>query len=177
MGTLELTSAPTSIRKLIEQAKADGSWSDYTKHYGEPPPKWHITDARGVKKDVRISDFRGKWVLLDFWGLSCRICLADMPKLIKFYEDHKAQRDQFEIISICMDYSGELKSMSDLDRELTPIITHAWAGKKLPFPVILDSTFITWKRFGLSGMGSVILIDPEGNLIEGDEETLAKKLK
>jgi hypothetical protein len=38
------------------------------KHTGKAPPAWHVTDARGVKKDVTLSDFRGKWVLLEFWG-------------------------------------------------------------------------------------------------------------
>ncbi len=38
------------------------------RHKGKAPPVWHVTDARGVKKDVKISDFKGKWVLLEFWG-------------------------------------------------------------------------------------------------------------
>lgn len=38
------------------------------RHKGKAPPAWHVTDARGVKKDVRISDFKGKWLLLEFWG-------------------------------------------------------------------------------------------------------------
>lgn len=38
------------------------------RHKGKAPPAWHVTDARGVKKDVRLSDFKGKWVLLEFWG-------------------------------------------------------------------------------------------------------------
>ncbi|HTU92687.1 MAG TPA: hypothetical protein VMF69_21580 [Gemmataceae bacterium] len=38
------------------------------RHKGKAPPAWHVTDARGVKKDVKISDFKGKWVLLEFWG-------------------------------------------------------------------------------------------------------------
>ncbi len=38
------------------------------RHKGKAPPNWHVTDARGVKKDVQISDFKGKWVLLEFWG-------------------------------------------------------------------------------------------------------------
>ncbi len=38
------------------------------RHMGKAPPAWHVTDARGVKKDVKISDFKGKWVLLEFWG-------------------------------------------------------------------------------------------------------------
>ncbi|HEY7429002.1 MAG TPA: hypothetical protein VH682_32525 [Gemmataceae bacterium] len=38
------------------------------RHKGKAPPAWHVTDARGVKKDVKLSDFKGKWVLLEFWG-------------------------------------------------------------------------------------------------------------
>lgn len=38
------------------------------RHKGKAPPKWHVTDARGVKKEVKIADFKGKWVLLEFWG-------------------------------------------------------------------------------------------------------------
>jgi hypothetical protein len=38
------------------------------KHKGKALPAWHVTDARGVKKDVKLSDFKGKWVFLEFWG-------------------------------------------------------------------------------------------------------------
>jgi hypothetical protein len=38
------------------------------RYKGKVPPAWHVTDARGVKKDVKLSDFKGKWVLLEFWG-------------------------------------------------------------------------------------------------------------
>lgn len=38
------------------------------RHKGKAPPAWHVTDARGAKKDVKLSDFKGKWVLLEFWG-------------------------------------------------------------------------------------------------------------
>ncbi len=35
---------------------------------GTTPPAWNITDARGVPKNVQLLDFKGKWVLLEFWG-------------------------------------------------------------------------------------------------------------
>jgi hypothetical protein len=38
------------------------------RHYGKAPPAWHVTDARGVKKGVTLADFKGKWVLIEFWG-------------------------------------------------------------------------------------------------------------
>jgi thiol-disulfide isomerase/thioredoxin len=178
LGRLRLMSHRPYRQTLEDKAKAEGSWQDYTQHYGESPPPWYATDARGVSKDAGITDFRGKWVLIDFWGLSCRPCLSrGLPKLMKFYEEHAAQRDQFEILSICIDYGGELKSMADVDRALEPIVKHVWGGKTLPFPILLDPTFKTWERFGLPGLGTVILIDPEGKLVKGDEDVLAQKLK
>ena len=38
------------------------------RHVGKAPPPWHVTDARGVNKEVQLADFKGKWVLLEFWG-------------------------------------------------------------------------------------------------------------
>ena len=92
-------------------------------------------------------------MLVDFWGLSCSSCLRDMPSLIKFYEDHASQRSQFEIVSICIDTEGEIKSIADLDRRLQPIVDHVWQ-KPLPFPILLDPTFTTWERYGLPGLGT-----------------------
>jgi len=178
LGRLRFVPHRPFLQTFVEQAKAEGYWNDYTQHYGESPPRWHATDARGVSKDARIADFRGKWVLIDFWGLSCRPCLSKgLPKLMRFYEEHAAQRDQFEILSICIDFEGGLKSMADVDRALAPIVKHVWGGKTLPFPILLDPTFKTWERFGLPGLGTVVLIDPEGKLTKGDETVLAEKLK
>ncbi|HUY88550.1 MAG TPA: redoxin domain-containing protein [Pirellulales bacterium] len=177
LGVLSLSPC-LSMQSRVEQSKAGGRWSDYKQHYGESPPRWHAVDARGVSKDVSIEDFEGKWVLLDFWGPSCRACMKNgMPKLISFYEQHARQREQFEILSICIDFEGDIKSMADLDRTLAPVIEHAWNGKMIPFPILLDSTFKTWERYGLPGLGTVLLVDPQGKLVPGDETELAKQLK
>ena len=177
LGVIFLPPSDSIIAKR-RQSQAAGTWGDYTKHYGKKPPAWHVTDARGVDRDVQISDFKGKWVLLDFWGLGCAPCLRRMiPELMKFYEDHAHQHDQFEILSICIDADNELKSLAGMDRALAPIVEHVWGGKTIPFPILLDCSYRTWENFGLQGMGTTLLIDPEGNLVEGDQMVLAKKLK
>jgi hypothetical protein len=178
LGVLRLSPSKPNVRALAEKSKAAGSYGDDTKHYGEPAPPWHAADARGVARDCKPSDFRGKWLLVDFWGFSCRPCLkTGLPRLVAFYEAHRDQRDQFQILSICIDHDGDLKSMADVDRGLEPIVKHVWGGKSLPFPVLLDPTFQTWERYGLPGLGTVVLIDPDGNLVPGDETTLAERLK
>ena len=35
---------------------------------GKPAPTWKVTDARGVKKNSKLSDYRGRWLYLEFWG-------------------------------------------------------------------------------------------------------------
>ncbi len=170
-----LTFSPYRVTVRMKEA---GTWWDHTKHYGEPAPRWHVTDARGVSKDVQISDFKGKWILVDFWGFGCVPCLKrGLPKLVKFYEEHQDQRDRFEILALCVDPDGEVNSMAEVERRLEPIIKHVWDGKRLPFPILLDPTSETWMRFGLLGMGDVLLFDPEGRLVKGDETVLAEKLR
>jgi AhpC/TSA family len=178
LGRLIFSPHRVQKRARKAQAQADGMWGDYTKHYGEKPPRWHITDSRGVSKDAQLSNFQGKWLLVEFWNFGCTVCLrTGLPRLMKFYEEHSADRDRFEILAVCLDPDGDLKSMADVDRQLEPIVKHVWGGKSMPFPVLLDSTFQTWERYGLPGVGMVLLVDPQGNLVKGDEAVLAEKLK
>jgi hypothetical protein len=62
--------------------------------------------------------------------------------------------------------------MSKLDEALSSIEANIWNGAKIPFPIVLDNTFQTFERYGVPGLGTVVLVDPEGRIIEGDESTL-----
>jgi hypothetical protein len=42
--------------------------SPIAKLKGKMAPGWDITAARGVKPNVKLSDYKGKWVYLEFWG-------------------------------------------------------------------------------------------------------------
>jgi thiol-disulfide isomerase/thioredoxin len=166
-----------NINQKIKQSQASGAMGDYTKRYGEKLPAWNIVDARGVSKDVQLADFRGKWVLVDFWAVNCSACLMrDLPKLAKFYDDHKSQCDRFEILAICIDCDEKMKSIAEVDQALEPIVKHVWGGKPLPFPLLLDPSMTTLERFGVPGY-ETILIDPDGRLVKGGESTLAERLK
>jgi peroxiredoxin len=122
---------------------------------------------RGAKKDVQLSDYRGKWVVLEFWNLSCKICLKrNLPAWSEFYTAHAAQRDRFEIVSICVDVDEDLGSIADVERRLQPIVKHVWQGRDLPFPMLLDSGLRTWQSYGLDYMARTLLVDPAGNLTD-----------
>ncbi len=178
VGTLKLANEPPGRQLLEENAKERGRWRDYTKHYGEPAPNWHAVDTRGIPKHAKIKDFRGKWLVIDFWGLGCAPCLANgIPKMMKFYDVHADRRDDFEIVGVCIDIHGDINDLQTLDDALAPIVTHVWDGRKIDFPIVLDNTFQTWERYGIPGLGTVLLVDPNGNLYEGDETTLHRILR
>lgn len=52
-------------------------------------PGFTLKDLDG--KDVSLSDFRGKWVILDFWGSWCPWCIKGFPELKEAYEKYKGQ--------------------------------------------------------------------------------------
>ena len=168
------------LQDRIDRAKAKGTWVDYKQCFGKQPPRWHLTDAKGLAKTAELSDLKGEWVVLYFWSPSCPPCLGkQLPELMTFYENHKAERADFEVLAFCCDFEERLKSIAELEKELAAVQKAVWGGKDLPFPVLLDNTFQTYERFGLEGSGvsNLLLIDPEGKLVEGDLKTLAAQLE
>lgn len=53
---------------MLDLKTIDLPGSIIAKHVGKAPPVWNVTDARGVNKNVGLADFKGKWVLIEFWG-------------------------------------------------------------------------------------------------------------
>ncbi len=100
---------------------------------------------------------------------------GSLPRLMEFYEKHKADRDRFEVLTF---HDATAKSFAELDKKLKPIIEKTWQGKRLPFPILLDASGATVKRYGIQGFPTILLIDPEGRLVKGGSEAvLEEKLR
>jgi Redoxin len=100
---------------------------------------------------------------------------GSLPRLMEFYETHQADRDRFEVLAF---HDASAKSFAELDEKLKPLIEQRWKGKSLPFPILLDASGATVKRYGIQGFPTLILIDPDGRVVKGGSEAmLAAKLK
>jgi thiol-disulfide isomerase/thioredoxin len=136
------------------------------KHKGKELPPWSMIAARGARKDVTLADYRGKWVLVDFWGHWCAPCVRQLNEMIDFYDEHAAARDKFEIIAF---HDATATDMADMDTKTERTKKNVWRGRDLPFPVLLDSPKgehgATVEAFGITSFPTTLLIDPDGKLV------------
>lgn len=115
---------------------------------GDLAPDFSVTNLLG--ESVKLSDFRGRPVLLNFWASWCVPCEAEMPAFEKIYSDFKDRG--FVIVAVAVDDS--------LDQ------IQAFQGRyKLSFPILIDKAGVTKRLYKYSGFPESFLIDKEGRLV------------
>lgn len=116
-----------------------------------PAPDLTLTTLTG--QTIKLSDLRGKVVLVKFWATSCVSCVAQMPDNIENYEKYRAQG--FDIITVTMQYDPANYVINFVET------------RKLPFSVVLDTQGKIAKAFGdVKLTPTAFLIDKNGNIIK-----------
>jgi len=106
---------------------------------------------------VKLRDLRGKFVILDFWTLCCINCIHTLPELAKL--EHKYAE---EVVVI-----GVHSPKFDNEKE-TESIRKAILRYQITHPVVNDANQIIWRRYGARSWPTLVLIDPEGQVVWGD---------
>ena len=118
---------------------------------------WSLTDTTG--KHWNLSDFRGKWVLVNFWATWCPPCLAEIPDLSKMGKEGK----KIAVIGIAVSYRSD-------DEVLDFMKKHA-----IPYPVVLGSEDIASGFGGIETLPTSFLYSPDGKLVGQHEGPLTQE--
>jgi thiol-disulfide isomerase/thioredoxin len=114
-------------------------------------------------REVSLESYKGKVVLVDFWGTWCGPCVAGIPKLAELHEKYKAQG--FEILGVAADDAETLKDFLDKKPMAWENVTDA------------DSELAT--KYSIQAYPTTLLVDKQGKHVASNlhGETLEKAIE
>jgi thiol-disulfide isomerase/thioredoxin len=127
-------------------------------------------EAEYEGKVTKLSDYvgKGKYVLVDFWASWCGPCKAEIPNLIKVYNQYKG--DKFEVLGVATWDKPE-----DTKRAIEQL--------NIPYPQIMNAQKAGSDAYGINGIPQIILFGPDGKILkrnlrgEAVEKAVAEALK
>jgi peroxiredoxin len=113
-----------------------------------PAPDFELKDAEG--KAVRLSDYKGKVVLLDFWATNCGPCRTEIPW---FIELERTRKDQgFEALGVSLDEHGWT--------DVKPYV----AEMKMNYRVVMGDETVALQYGDVEAIPTTFLIDRQGRI-------------
>jgi peroxiredoxin len=114
-------------------------------------PDFNLTEVLS-KADIKLSDYRGKVVLIDFWATWCRPCRMEIPHFVDLKKE--LSEDDFELIGISVDRKGEAV--------VIPFVKQ-W---KINYPTVIDTGGTVSTQYGgIRSIPTAFLIGRDGKII------------
>jgi len=108
-----------------------------------------LEDIQG--KTHQLADYRGKWVLVNFWATWCTPCLSEIPELTSLHDAHKS-KDLF-VIGIAIE-SGSSRKVADFAK-----------AHGISYPVVMGNRKITAQIGKLDVLPTSYLYNPKGEQV------------
>jgi len=109
-----------------------------------------LKDVNG--KDVSLSDYRGKWVIVNYWATWCPPCKEEIPELIQFHDEHKD--DLAVVLGV---------DLEDIDvNSLREFVDDSM----ISYPVLIGEGSEYLSELGpVPGLPTTYMVSPEGHVV------------
>jgi len=131
---------------VIVQVRGSKAAPEIRPEVGHLAPDFTLPSLDG--QTVRLSDLRGKAVLLNFWATWCAPCRLEMPTIDKAYQEYKSRG--LEILAVSLD-AGSNSVVKNFMDELS-----------LSFPALLDPDMEVLRLYRQFSIPATFLIDKQG---------------
>lgn len=123
-------------------------------------PDFALKDVTG--KTVKLSDYRGKVVMLNFWATWCEPCQIEIPWFVEFEKTYKDRN--FAVLGVSMDDDGW--------ESVKPFLEQ----RKINYRVVIGTEELSGKYGGIESLPSTFIIDREGRIAAVHLELVSKSL-
>jgi thiol-disulfide isomerase/thioredoxin len=126
---------------------------------GAPAPELSLKGLDG--KDINLSQYRGKVVLVNFWATWCEPCRFEIPWLIEMQQKYGAKG--FTVLGVAMDDEGRSVVAPFVDKERFDVNGNK---SQMNYPIVIGNDAAADKFGGLLGYPTSVLIDRDGKQIK-----------
>lgn len=134
---------------------------------GKPMPDFTLDNITHFSTPrASLMDFKGKWLILDFWFTSCAACIHSFPKVNIIHKEFKRELNWIMVGLLDHEYKNT-RALYERIRE----------KQKLEMPVAYDSALFA--RWNIHSMPYILIIDPDGivRFITGGRDLTSEKIK
>lgn len=133
----------------IDDGKNDGTPEE---NKGEKAPDFKVTDANG--KEIKLSDYIGKPVLLNFWASWCPPCKAEMPDFEAAYKEY-GEDVVFLIVNLT---DGIYETIGTAKKYISDM--------GYTFPIVFDTSSEAANAYSVTGIPNTYFIDKDGYIVK-----------
>lgn len=150
LGAASIVYTKFKAQALAQQTKETTTQSDgaNTKDEKQMVPDFKLKDLKG--NDVKLSSYRGKIVILNFWAVWCKYCKQEMPDL---NELNKTLVKDNKVVLLAVD-----------SEENTDTVNSYLKENKISMNILLDSDGSITRKYGITGFPTTFIINRDGSL-------------
>lgn len=138
------TSASTSTIGKVATVEKDAMAKE-----GSLAPNFTWKDEGGAEHS--LNDYRGKVVMINFWGTWCPPCRAELPDIVKLREEYAPKG--FEVIGVALERNDNMQALRTFAEK-----------NNLRYPIVLADETIPAAYGGISAVPTTFIIDREGKM-------------